>query len=211
MEKQTIVKLIKWEPRVSHKDIAVKSNNDQASVWRLIKNYESDLKDFWKIELTDLKSVKRWRREKIYLLNEAQSTFLITLLKNTNEVISFKKKLVQEFYKMRDFLKQRRELALEYPDMTLAIQEAHDPAKFYHYSNEADMLNKIVTWYSAKKYKEVHWIEIRDWIWDEQIAIMKRLQRQNTALIDLWYSFKDRKEMVKDYYTRRTIKLLDNF
>ena len=31
-----------------------------------------------------------------------------------------------------------------YRPMTDAIQEAHDPCNFYHYSNEAEMLNKII-------------------------------------------------------------------
>ena len=44
----------------------------------------------------------------VYLLNEQQATFLITLMKNTEVVVAFKLKLVQEFYKMRQFILEKQ-------------------------------------------------------------------------------------------------------
>ena len=47
---------------------------------------------------------------KIYLLNEQQATFLITLLKNTNKVVKFKLELVQQFYQMKKLLIRRQSI-----------------------------------------------------------------------------------------------------
>lgn len=48
------------------------------------------------------------RPEEIYLLNEEQATFLMTLLKNTDIVVEFKRELVSQFYAMRKILHERQ-------------------------------------------------------------------------------------------------------
>ena len=47
------------------------------------------------------------RPEEYYLLNEAQATFLVTLLKNTDIVVNFKAELVRQFFEMRKFIAER--------------------------------------------------------------------------------------------------------
>ena len=77
---------------------------------RTIRKYKTGLEKFGRISVpcgTEIKKDGPGRPEEIYLLNEQQATFLITLLKNTEQVIEFKAKLVSEFYKMRCFLAER--------------------------------------------------------------------------------------------------------
>ncbi len=47
-------------------------------------------------------------KEKVAYLNEQQTTFLMTLLKNNNEVVKFKFELVKEFFIMRELLRERK-------------------------------------------------------------------------------------------------------
>ena len=60
----------------------------------------------------------------------------------------FKLKVYLEYIKGKQNKKGwnfKRELAsYNYKLMSKSVEDAHDPAKFYHYSNEAKMLNKIV-------------------------------------------------------------------
>ena len=44
----------------------------------------------------------------LFLLNEEQATFVITLLRNSKIVVKFKKELVRQFYAMRRFLLERQ-------------------------------------------------------------------------------------------------------
>lgn len=44
----------------------------------------------------------------VYHLNEQQATLLMTYLKNTEQVRTFKKELVRQFYAMRDFIRERQ-------------------------------------------------------------------------------------------------------
>jgi len=76
--------------------------HDSAAI--LVKKYRDDLND---VGFTDLKSVKfktAGRPGVEFLLDEQQTTFLITLMKNSKVVVAFKKKLTKEFFKMRTTL-----------------------------------------------------------------------------------------------------------
>lgn len=70
--------------------------------------FENDfLKAFFGFEM---RASKTKQKEKVYLLNEPQDTFLITLLKNTEAVIKFKLELVKEFYRMRKIIVEKQSL-----------------------------------------------------------------------------------------------------
>jgi len=73
-----------------------------------IRKHESKLCKFGKLSTSYGGESTGGRRLEVYNLNEQQSTFLITLLKNTDLVIDFKVRLVQEFFKMRQALMQRQ-------------------------------------------------------------------------------------------------------
>jgi len=74
---------------------------------QLIKNYKNDIKDFGKITF-EMRPLVSGQKTKVYLLNEEQATFLISLMKNTKVVVQFKKELVRQFYSMRKFILERQ-------------------------------------------------------------------------------------------------------
>ena len=73
-----------------------------------IRKYEETLNNFGKLSAPYQAESTGGRPEEYYLLNEPQATFLITLLKNTKEVVVFKADLVKEFYAMRKVLMERQ-------------------------------------------------------------------------------------------------------
>jgi len=88
--------------------IAKGTDNKHESVVRLTMNYREDFEDYGKLEFTDLKSGKRGRPTRVYLLNEQQATLLVTYFDNTETVRKFKKELVRQFYEMRRLLMERQ-------------------------------------------------------------------------------------------------------
>lgn len=97
---------------------------------------------------------------------------------------------------------QRRQHRLEartgFLPMTNAIQAVHSELKPYHFSNECDMLNKIVTGMTSKKFREVRGVEsVRDALTASQLRLLEKLQRQNTALIELGFGYEERKRMLR--------------
>jgi hypothetical protein len=81
--------------------------------------------------------------------------------------------------------------------LTNAIQAAHADLKPYHFSNECDLINRLVTGMSAKKFKQVRNIEsVRDGLTAAESQLMDKLQIQNTSLIELGFSYEDRKPLL---------------
>jgi hypothetical protein len=92
----------------------------------------------------------------------------------------------------------RLELKTGFLPLTNAVQSAHTDTKFYHFSNECDLINRLVTGMPAKKFKQVRGIEnVRDGLTAAESQLMNKLQTQNTSLIELGFSSEERKRLLK--------------
>lgn len=95
---------------VSHRDIANFTNIQQKNIVEMINKYENEIKEFGKLpfETEALKNSATGQSIKTYYLNEHQATFLMTLLKNNEMVVNFKKNLVKQFIKMKNIIENKR-------------------------------------------------------------------------------------------------------
>ena len=89
------------------KIIEAGTNNEHHAVRELIKKYKADIEDFGTLLISNEESTGG-RPMELFLLNEEQATFVITLLRNSKIVVKFKKELVRQFYAMRRFLLERQ-------------------------------------------------------------------------------------------------------
>jgi hypothetical protein len=87
--------------------------------------------------------------------------------------------------------------ANNYKLMCEAIKDAHEPAKGYHYSNEARMLNVIVFGVSEPG--------IRDGATEAQLDALAWLEGRNGAMIDLGMEYDTRKEKLYLMYVEKYI------
>ena len=104
----------------------------------------------------------------------------------------------------------RAALRMEYRPMTDALKSVREDigkeTKSHHYSNEADMINRIVTGYPAKKFKSVHEMpdsSLRDLLTPLQKQAMLSLQKANTVYLEEGLSFDERKERLNALFNRR--------
>ena len=103
-------------------------------------------------------------------------------------------KRIQEEHHRRQL---RLELKTGFLPLTNAIQSAHKDLKPYHFSNECDLVNRLVTGMPAKKFKEQHAIDsVRDGLTASESRLMDKLQRQNSSLIELGFGYGDRKRLL---------------
>lgn len=80
---------------------------------------------------------------------------------------------------------------------TDAIQATHENPQHFHYNNEINLINRIVTGFSTKEFcKERHVDNTRDGMSADQLDQLEKLQRQNTSLIELGFPFKERKRLL---------------
>ena len=102
-----LVQIVKNDIFTDSLVIAEGTDNKHESVQRRIRDYEKEISSLGKLGF-EIRPMKSGQEMKIYLLNEPQATFLITLLKNTEIVVNFKLELVKQFYKMRQFILERQ-------------------------------------------------------------------------------------------------------
>lgn len=95
----------------------------------------------------------------------------------------------------------------EYLPMTNAIAEAHEEIKPYHFSNEADLINRIVLGCTASKYRQFHDIPktdaIRDYLNQAELDCIISLQRANTVYIEDGIDFQERKDKLISLFNRK--------
>ncbi len=101
--------------------------------------------------------------------------------------------------------KYQRELAKElHPKLTKSIKNAHKEPKPYHFSNEFDMINKIITGYKSKEYKELHNIEcVRDGLCMFDIELLNNCQIRNQIMIDDEIDYEERKKALIKYVNKQ--------
>lgn len=103
-------------------------------------------------------------------------------------------RLQQEQERIRHLL----ELKTGFLPLTNAIQSVNTDVKPYHFSNECNLINKLVTGMAAKKYKETFGVsKVRDALNTEQLELMEKLQRQDTSLIELGFDYQQRKQLLE--------------
>ena len=86
--------------------------------------------------------------------------FTILVMGYTGEkAMRFKELYIKRFNEMEALIKQLVAARQEFPMLTEMISTVHDNPKPYHYSNECDMINRLVIGMSAKKFRESHGIE----------------------------------------------------
>ena len=140
--------------------IALNTDNQLKAVKNLIRNHKADLEEFGKVHFQSAPS-ESGQTKKVYMLNQQQATFFITLLDNTKQTIAFKKELVKQFFAMAKELTKRNigyENGKYYSkNLDKAIQDRYgEDVKFYYYSNYANLANKTVLGKNAKQIREEH-------------------------------------------------------
>ena len=146
------------EPYTTSEVIAEYSENSHHAIQQLINKNKEKLEAFGKVAF-EMRALPSGQKAKIYHLNEQQATFLITLLKNTPNVVAFKFELTRQFYATRKELQERHSLRLEdkskRKNLTNAIRDWSLKDNYPQpYSMVTNLLCKVATGSSCKQLKE---------------------------------------------------------
>lgn len=122
----------------------------------------------------------------------------------------FKEAYIRRFNEMELFINSLNAARLEHPAFTRAIVDAHEQPKHYHFSNEANMINRIVLGMNAKQYRLENNIEpktsIRPYLSLEQIKAIEELQRVDIGLLLVVPEFKKREEILIQHHNRLRLR-----
>ena len=140
------------------------------------------------------------RTQKCYLMTRDGFTVLV-MGYTGKKAMAFKEAYIRRFNEMEAVVLQIQTLRDQHPFLTDAIKDTHEDAKPYHYSNEADMLNRIVVGMTAKAYREEHGIPkgepIRPHFKPDEGALMEYLQHLDAGFVYSIPDFQQRKQKLE--------------
>lgn len=152
------------------------------------------------------------KKQPMFLLTRDGFT-MITMSYTGKKAMQFKEAYIERFNQMERFINSLQATKLEFPEFTNAIMNAHEEPKHYHYSNEINMINKIVIGVTAKEFKEQNGIDktinsIRPYLTAEQIKHIEALQKFDVGLITMEPDYQKRKELLTNYFIKINQKKL---
>lgn len=200
---------------MSSREIATLCDKRHDHVMRDIENMINDLDinapQFWGTYKT-----KQGNEYKCFNLPKRETLILVS-----GYNVSLRAKIIDRWEELerKDFDKKlfsatRQDSKTEYKAMSVAISEAHDEIKPYHFSNESDLINRIALGMTSAKFKKHHDIGknelIRDYMTTEQLNCIVSLQRANTVYIEDGFDFQERKDKLTNLFNRKhKQKLID--
>lgn len=129
------------------------------------------------------------------------------------KAVQFKELYISKFNEMERILTSQKLAKIEIKDLTDNISLIHEEPKNYHFSNEFNMINKIVLGISTKEFRENNDIKkkesIRPFLNEKQINDILFLQRIDSGLLITIQDYHERKKMLENMYHKK-IKLLED-
>lgn len=136
-------------------------------------------------------------------------TFLVMGYRG-KKAAQFKEAYIKRFNQMEQFIQTLVSTRKDYPLLTENVKLLHESPKPYHFSNECDMINRLVVGMTAKQFRKANGIpkgeSIRPYLTDEQIWLMNTLQKADIGLMISEPNFEARKRHLEWY----KIKLMES-
>lgn len=154
--------------------------------------------NFERISYTD----SRGRKQKAYAMTRDGFTMLV-MGYTGQKAMKFKELYIKRFNEMENFINTLVSARQEFPLLTANIKLLHDNPKPYHFSNECDMLNRIVLGMTAKQFRLANCIEkgksIRPYLSKDQIDMLETLQKVDVGLLVAFPNYEERKRHLEWY------------
>ena len=136
------------------------------------------------------------KKQPMFLLTRDGFMFLVMGYRGS-KAAAIKEAIIKRFNDMEAFIRDYLLTKDDFPAFTQAIMDAHQEPKSYHYSNEYNMINRIVLGMDAKHFREAHGIQeaksIRPFLSNDQSKAIKKLQLEDIRLLYKGLDYEARK------------------
>ncbi len=155
--------------------------------------------NFGRVNYTDEKGEKR----PMFLMTRDGFMFLVMGYRG-KKAAAIKEAFIKRFNEYEAFFKKYLASKEKFAPFTQAVEDAYDEPKSYHYSNEIDMINRIVLGMSAKQFKQLHGLvnvqSIRPFVSDVQAKAIRKLQIEDIRLLYKGVPFQERKSHLANFF-----------
>lgn len=123
------------------------------------------------------------------------------------KAMRFKEAYIRRFNEMESFIRTLIEARTQFPLLTENIKLLHENPRPYHFSNECDLLNRLVLGMTAKQFREARGLDkvksIRPYLTPDQIEMLDILQKVDIGLLVSVPDFEQRKRHL-EWYMQKT-------
>ena len=184
----------------SSRQVAEAFEKRHDNVLRDIRNLNCS-ENFYKLNFEEIRwtvdlGQGRTRNDPMFLMTKNGFIFLITGYTG-EKAGAIKEAYIERFDAMEAFIKDYILAKDEFPIFTQAIADAYETPQPYHYSNEMNMIYRIVLGIDAKTFREIHGLKhgesIRPFLSDAQHKAIRKLQTEDIRLLYKGAGYEDRK------------------
>lgn len=188
----------KKEPYTTSEIIAECAEVQHHTITRTIRKNLERFERLGKVGF-NIQAMESGQQSKIYILNEQQATLLITFLKNTDQVATFKENLVKAFFEMRDEVAEfRYQRALEKPKRKTLHDsiENWEQAPKHEHSTVTNLLLKGASGLNKRQLvAQRGGLTGIDSLTSKELVRYQALEDMAIALINLNFTYQDIKTM----------------
>ena len=185
--------------------VAETFGKEHGHVLRDIRELECS-SEFWQSNFGESNYKSRGKKYPKLLMTKDGFTFLV-MGYTGKEAAAFKEAYINRFNQMEAFIQSLLTTKIEFPAFTEAVMLAHEEPKHYHFSNEINMIYRIVLGTDAKKYREQNGIpageSIKPYLPLEQLKAIETLQRIDVGLLEAGLGYGERKVKLMNSHNRR--------
>ena len=139
------------------------------------------------------------RKDPMFLMTKDGFIFLVMGYRG-KKAAAIKEAYIRRFNDMEQFIKDYTKTREDFAPFTQAIMDAYDEPKSYHYSNEMNMINRIVLGMDAKHFRQFHGLQdgqsIRPFLNCSQSKAVRKLQIEDIRLLYRGVPFQERKSLL---------------
>jgi Rha family phage regulatory protein len=177
--------------------------NVLADIRKILSPNSGLSEDFGRLNFQPTSYTDVWNRKQTAYAMTRDGFTMLVMGYTGQKAMRFKELYIRRFNEMEQFIKTLAAARKDFPLLAENIRLLHENPKPYHFSNECDMINRIVTGMSAKQFRQAHGLEkgasIRPYLTKEQISMMETLQKVDIGLLVAVPDYEQRKRYLEWY------------
>ena len=185
--------------------------NVLADIRRILAPDSGASEEFGRLNFQPTTYTDVWNRKQVAYMMTRDGFTMLAMGYSGKKAMRFKELYIRRFNEMEAFIKTLVSARQEFPLLTENIRLLHENPKPYHFSNECDMINRIVTGMSAKQFRETRGIEkgksIRPFLSSEQVIMLETLQKVDVGLLLAVPDYAQRKRYLEWYKAKLQKKI----
>ena len=182
---------------------AKEHKNVLADIRKILSPDSGASEEFGRLNFQPTVYTDGWNRKQVAYVMTRDGFTMLVMGYTGKKAMRFKELYIRRFNEMEQFINTLVAARKEFPLLTENIRLLHENPKPYHFSNECDMLNRIVTGMTAKQLRQVYGLEkgksIRPYLTDEQVRMLETLQKVDIGLLVAVPDYAQRKRYLEWY------------